>query len=108
MKRIPSDFFARVYAIVAQIPPGCVLTYGQIAAMAGNPRAARIVGYAMNGAPEDCDLPCHRVVNREGTMAPGLIFGGADIQRARLEAEGVRFKDNGCIDLEKNLWLPKK
>ena len=67
------DFFARVYDIVAQIPPGYVLTYGQIAAMAGNPRAARIVGYAMNGAPADRDLPCHRVVNRAGCMAPGYV-----------------------------------
>ena len=108
MKRTPSDFFARVYTIVAQIPPGCVLTYGQIADMAGNPRAARIVGYAMNNAPDDRGLPCHRVVNRSGAMAPGLIFGGAGCQRAQLEAEGVTFKPDGCIDLEKHLWWPKK
>ena len=108
MKRTSSDFFHTVYGIVAQIPPGCVLTYGQIAAMAGNPRAARIVGYAMNRAPAGQDLPCHRVVNREGAMAPGLIFGGAGCQRAQLEAEGVTFRDNGCINLEKHLWWPTK
>lgn len=108
MRKAQSDFFDSVYAIVAQIPPGCVLTYGQIAAMAGNPRAARIVGYAMNSAPNDRGLPCHRVVNRSGAMAPGLIFGGADRQRSQLESEGVTFKTDGCIDLDKHLWWPQK
>jgi methylated-DNA-protein-cysteine methyltransferase related protein len=99
-----TDFFAKVYDIVAQIPPGYVLTYGQIAAMAGNPRAARIVGYAMNSAPADRDLPCHRVVNRTGSMAPGYVFGGQDCQRQRLEEEGVTFDENGCINMKKHLW----
>lgn len=98
------DFFARVYDIVAQIPPGYVLTYGQIAAMAGNPRAARIVGYAMNSAPSDRGLPCHRVVNRAGSMAPGFVFGGQDCQRRQLESEGVTFNDNGLINMKKHLW----
>lgn len=105
MKPDDSDFFAKVYEIVAQIPRGCVLTYGIIAEMAGNPRAARIVGYAMNRAPAGRDLPCHRVVNRAGTMAPGLIFGGPDEQRRRLAVEGVTFLADGRIDMVKHLWI---
>jgi methylated-DNA-protein-cysteine methyltransferase-like protein len=96
---------AHVYAIVAKIPRGKVATYGQIAALLGNPLAARQVGYAMYHAPDDAHLPCHRVVNRKGEMAPDSIFGGKSVQRTLLESEGVVFKDNGCIDMKKSLWL---
>ncbi len=96
------NFFARVYALVARIPPGKVMTYGQIASVLGGRCSARYVGYAMAGAPEG--LPCHRVVNRKGAMAPGLIFGGAAHQRRKLEDEGVVFRENGCIDLGQCLW----
>lgn len=96
-------FFQEVYRIVATIPEGSVLTYGTIATMIGRPRASRIVGYAMNSAPSELHLPCHRVVNKEGHMAPGLIFGGEEQQRKILEAEGITFKENGCIDMEKHL-----
>ncbi len=104
MSKKNTHFFERVYSIVSQIPEGCVATYGQIALMIGNPYASRIVGYAMHSAPPEQNLPCHRVVNREGRLAPGNIFGGQDIQRARLEKEGITFLENGCIDMEKHLW----
>jgi len=97
-------FFEKVYDIVATIPRGQVATYGQIALMAGNPYAARMVGYAMSSARPEQNLPCHRVVNREGRMAPGHAFGGQAVQRALLENEGVAFMANGCIDMEKHLW----
>ncbi|HWT74850.1 MAG TPA: MGMT family protein [Mobilitalea sp.] len=97
-------FFEKVYDIVANIPEGQVATYGQIAQMAGSQYAARIVGYAMNRAPEERNLPCHRVVNKEGHMAPGNVFGGQDVQRSVLEKEGITFLENGCINMEKHLW----
>lgn len=95
-------FFASVYDIVSKIPKGKVATYGRIAMLLGNPRASRIVGYAMSKAP--MNLSNHRVVNRLGEMAPGDIFGGADMQREMLETEGVLFLDNGRIDLDSCLW----
>ena len=97
--------FARFYTIVRQIPPGKVATYGQIARLAGMPRCARTVGYAMAGCT-DPDVPCHRVVDRFGgtkacfdTFAPGT-------QRALLEAEGVIFRLDGTVDLAQCLWAP--
>lgn len=96
-------FFQRVYEVVAQIPPGKVATYGQIAAWLESPRSARTVGWAMWEAPPRLGLPCHRVVNRSGAMAPAHVFGGEGRQRAMLEAEGVTFKDNGCVDMAKHM-----
>lgn len=98
-----SDFNMRIYMIVAKIPRGKVMTYGQIAAAAGSPRASRAVGSAMRFAPEYLDLPCHRVVNKAGDMAPDYAFGGADAQRERLEEEGVLFNMNGKVDMEKSI-----
>ena len=104
MKTESADFFKRVYDIVAQIPTGCVMSYGQIAQILGHPRAARAVGFAMNGAPPERNLPCHRVVNRHGTMAPGYLFGGQENQRLLLDQEGVTFLADGRIDMKKHLW----
>jgi methylated-DNA-protein-cysteine methyltransferase-like protein len=95
-------FFRQVYDIVATIPPGSVMTYGTIAKILGRPRAARLVGYAMNSVPIDLNLPCHRVVNKNGSMAPGNIFGGEERQRQMLKEEGVTFLENGCIEMEKH------
>lgn len=100
-----NGFFKQVYQIVAQIPVGKVATYGQIAALIGEPRNARVVGWAMHDAPKELGLPCHRVVNKSGGMCPGHLFGpGA--QRALLESEGITFKANDCIDMKKHLWEP--
>lgn len=101
-----SEIFNQVYDIVAQIPGGKVMTYGQIAMMLGSPYYARRVGQAMFNTPEYLDIPCHRVVNSTGGLAPAYAFGGEGKQRAVLEAEGVIFKENGCIDLKKCLWRP--
>ena len=97
--------FVKIYDIVAQIPSGKVATYGQIAAMAGMPRGARVVGWAMQSAPEYLMLPCHRVVSKTGKLAPEYAFGGQEIQRALLEQEGISFKTNGAIEMEKHLWF---
>lgn len=82
------------------------MTYGQIADLLGNACSARYVGYAMRAAPEALHLPCHRVINRLGGMAPGMIFGGASEQSRRLRAEGVVFRENGRVDLSASLFTP--
>jgi len=99
---VESSFFAQVYEVVGKIPSGSVTTYGLIAAMIGRPQAARHVGFAMNSAPEG--LPCHRVVNRLGTLAPQDVFGSEDFQRHLLALEGVTFLENGRIDMKRHCW----
>ncbi len=97
------DFKERVYLIVSQIPRGKVMTYGQIAALSGNARAARIVGgIAHYGDPS---LPWQRVVNKKGGLAAGYP-GGRDAHRKALVEDGVLVGDDGCIDLEVQLWDP--
>lgn len=98
------SFFNRVYEIVAQIPKGKVTTYGQIALLLGEPRSARVVGWAMKAAPGYLNLPCHRVVNKLGEMSPDYVFGSSEIQRSLLISEGITFKPDGRINLEKHLW----
>ncbi|WP_455582419.1 MGMT family protein [Dysosmobacter sp.] len=95
--------FSAFYRIVSQIPAGKVATYGQVARLAGMPRCARTVGYAMAGC-KDPAVPCHRVVDRFGgtkacfdTYAPGT-------QRALLESEGVLFRPDGTVDLNRCGW----
>lgn len=85
------SFNQRVYDVVRRIPEGMVATYGQVAALAGAPRSARFVGFALHSNPEPGVIPCHRVVFRDGSLAPGFAFGGPGEQRALLEAEGVAF-----------------
>lgn len=100
----PANFFQRVYEVVATIPKGKVMTYGQIARRLGGNRSGRTVGFAMRAAPEALKLPCHRVVNRLGEMAPGFVFGGAERQRRLLAKEGVVFLPDGRIDMARSQW----
>ena len=93
--------FEKIYEVVKSIPKGKVATYGRVALLAGNPRWARVVGYALHTNPAPGIIPCHRVVNREGRVAPGFAFGGEGVQRQLLEAEGIVFESDGRIDLEK-------
>ena len=93
--------FERIYEVVKSIPKGRVATYGQVALLSGNPRWARVVGYALHVNPDPYHIPCHRVVNREGRVAPGFAFGGEGVQRQLLEAEGIVFEPDGKIDLDK-------
>ncbi|MCC8189505.1 MAG: MGMT family protein [Planctomycetes bacterium] len=92
--------------MVATIPPGKVMTYGQIASVLGGFHSGRTVGFAMRAAPAERGLPCHRVVNRNGEMAPGWCFGGADRQRDILRREGVAFRPDGRVDLERSRFEP--
>ena len=95
--------FTRIYEIVKRIPRGRVATYGQIAALAGNPRLARVVGYALHVNPDPEHIPCFRVVNREGRVSPAFAFGGENMQIKLLEDEGVELRD-GFVDMEKYRW----
>lgn len=99
-----SNLYQEIYEVVADIPKGQVATYGQIARMAGRPGAPRVVGYAMSRVPDGLNIPCHRVVNKAGEMAPDHVFGGEGVQRSLLEKEGVVFLENGCIDMKKCQW----
>jgi methylated-DNA-protein-cysteine methyltransferase related protein len=100
-----SDFTTRVLAVIRQIPPGKVLTYGMVAVLAGNPRAGRQVGWLLHGLAERHHLPWHRVVNRHGAISL-RTEGDGNWQRALLAEEGVRFASDGRIDLQKYLWRP--
>lgn len=90
-----------VLNIVAQIPRGKVTTYGIIAAWAGWPSHSRMVGRVLRYTPGADRLPCHRVVNKVGRTAPG--WGS---QRSLLEDEGVVFKANGHVDMQRFQWEP--
>ena len=92
--------FDMVYEQVLKIPRGKVATYGTIARLCGNVRLARVVGYALHVNPLPGVIPCHRVVNRFGEVCKGFAFGGEGAQRAMLEDEGIKFNDDGRIDLE--------
>ena len=89
---------------MCRIPEGKVATYGQVAILAGNPRWARVVGYALHNNPAPGIIPCHRVVNRAGNVADGFVFGGGKAQRQMLEDEGIVFETDGHIDLDKYGW----
>ncbi len=95
-------FFARVYALVREIPRGRVATYGQVAVMLGVPRGARAVGWALRALPvaAAARVPWHRVVGAGGRISPRR-GPGPDVQRRRLRAEGVRFRD-GRVDIARH------
>ena len=95
--------FNRIYDVVKQIPYGKVATYGQVAALAGSKRWARVVGYALHSNPDPEHIPCFRVVNRFGEVSKAFAFGGENKQIELLEAEGIEFID-GRVDMKKYQW----
>ncbi len=95
-------FHAKVYALVRKVPRGRVTTYGQIATLLGSPRVARQVGWAMAACDER--VPWHRVINAKGGISSRGDVLRAQEQRERLEAEGVRFREDGTVDLARYLW----
>lgn len=99
-----NEFSQRVYSVVAQIPPGRVMTYGQIAALCGNARASRIVGGIAHFGPPD--LPWQRVVNKQGGLASGY-YGGKEGHKKDLEAEGVEVIDYQ-VDVDSLIWNPNE
>lgn len=97
-------FFEDVYEVVKRIPKGKVATYGQIARLIGEPRKARIVGWALHSNPYRGVVPCHRVVDRNGKLSGGFAFGGKEVQKKLLEDEGIKFNSDGIINLKVYLW----
>ena len=97
--------FEQVWALVRQIPPGRVATYGQLAQLLGNPRLSRAVGYALHDAPTD--VPCHRVVNRLGGLSESFQPFGRQTPRMLLAMEGVPFRPDGTVDLPICQWQPQ-
>ena len=89
-----------IYEAVKKIPKGKVATYGTVAAMAGNPRMSRAVGNALHRNPDPDNIPCYRVVNFKGELAEAFVFGGVNIQKKLLEADGIEVIGNK-VDLRK-------
>lgn len=102
------EFSNKVFAVVRRIPTGKVATYGQIARLIGSPRSARYVGYSLHANPnpgaEANNVPCHRVVFKDGSLCRGYAFGGPEVQREILEKEGVVFVDDEYVDLKACAW----
>jgi len=95
-----------IYAVIRQIPPGQVASYGQVAAIAGSPGSARQIGYALAALSDSSGVPWHRVLNARGMISPRP--GGAPVtQRLRLEREGVQFSQDGRVNLLEYGWKPE-
>lgn len=100
MKTVLDDELAYlIYATIEEIPYGCVATYGQIANLIGKPKNSRLIGRALKISSYYGEFPCHRVVNHQGRISLGW-----NEQRELLEKEGVTFKANGYVNLEKHQW----
>jgi methylated-DNA-protein-cysteine methyltransferase related protein len=95
----------RVYTVLAAVPPGSVVTYGQVAELAGLPRAARMVGRILGNLPKGTELPWHRVVNAAGKISLAEDSPSFKLQKARLQEEGVVLNNNR-INLKKFNWQP--
>jgi methylated-DNA-protein-cysteine methyltransferase-like protein len=98
------SFFRRVYEVVARVPAGRVVTYGEIARILGRPSGSRAVGWAMRHCPED--VPWYRVVNAQGRLSVTARYpDGKLMQQALLEEEGVVFSGEGRLDVERYAWM---
>lgn len=105
-----SQFAESVLEVLAQIPTGRVVTYGQLAALAGRVGAARQVGYILAALPEETSLPWYRVINARGEVSRRIDGSGIGegFQRHLLEEEGVRFDRRGRVDLGRYRWNPSR
>ncbi|MCH8546706.1 MAG: MGMT family protein [Cryomorphaceae bacterium] len=101
-----NDFFARVYAVVHQIPHGRVTSYGAIAEYLGSKSSSRVVGYALNAAA-GTDVPAHRVVNRNGLLTGKHHFPGSTMMADLLKSEGVAIKNDQVVDFKSLFWDPR-
>jgi O-6-methylguanine DNA methyltransferase len=93
----------KILQYLQQIPPGKVVTYGQIAAHLGNPRLARAVGNALHRNPDGDRFPCYKVVSAQGKLSNSYAFGGLEAQKRRLQADGIVVTDDR-LDLSKYQW----
>lgn len=92
-----SGVFTRIYEEVKKIPKGEVSTYGEISRKVGT--TPRVVGFALHKNPDPENIPCHRVVFKDGSLSPGYVFGGADKQKSTLVNEGVTFIPKGKVKI---------
>jgi methylated-DNA-protein-cysteine methyltransferase related protein len=100
--------YEQIYATVQRIPQGKVATYGQIADLAGIPRKARLVGYALFRVAPEADVPWHRVINFKGEVSESPFRQGNDyLQRSLLESEGIEFNAAGKVNLLRDRWQPE-
>ena len=97
------SLFDDIYELTAKIPEGKVTTYGEIARVL-EIKDVRKVGWALH-SNKDAKVPCHRVVNKEGRLAPNFAFNGAEEQKRRLEVEGVTFNDEMHVDLDRYMFV---
>lgn len=102
------DFSKHVFEVVRRVPHGKVASYGLVARLVGAPRSARYVGYALHANPdpgaEVNNIPCHRIVFKDGGLCKGYAFGGPGIQRKMLEDEGITFTDDEHVDMDACCW----
>jgi methylated-DNA-protein-cysteine methyltransferase related protein len=99
------NFFFQVYAVVQKVPVGKVTTYGDIAKALGT-RDARRVGHALHSNPNNSEVPCHRVVSKEGKLSESYAFGGSREQHAKLLQEGVTFISSTQVNLTSHHFVP--
>ena len=100
--------YQAIYEVVRGIPRGKVMSYGAVSAAAtGSPRLARQVGWALHVNPDPENTPCHRVVFKDGCVCKGFAFGGEDVQRQLLQAEGINFI-NGKVDMQTHAYEPQR
>ena len=101
-----SDFTENIIRVIRSVPAGKVITYGAVAAKAGNPRGARGVAWILNSSAKTEALPWHRVINSRGTISlkPGYGF---ELQKQLLESEGVDVSGQGAVDLHRYFWNPE-
>ncbi len=102
------SFFDDVFEVAKLIPRGRVTSYGAIAAYLGTKMSARMVGWAMNAAHTDKNIPAHRVVNRQGLLTGKHHFTPPSAMQQRLEKEGVKVKNDQVQDFPKRFWDPAK
>ena len=105
--RKTETFFEKARELIKRIPRGKVATYGQIAALAGQPRAARQVAWVLHAASDKDNLPWQRVINSSGTISLPRM-AGYELQRALLKKEGIKFDRHDRIDLEQFQWRPRE
>ena len=99
-KVLDEDLVYEILSVVAEIPTGCVASYGQIARLIGREKNSRLVGAVLSEADRYGDYPCHRVVKRDGKVSSAFAFGGANRQVELLKAEGVGFLDESHVDMK--------
>jgi len=101
---MPSELYDQFYAVIRRVPRGKVATYGQIALVAGFPRHARHVGYALRALPEGSKVPWHRIINASGRVSARAYPGPDELQRKLLEDEGIELSPSGRVNLDRYRW----